>query len=199
MKMTYHFLYVKYVNPTVTAFTPDNVMLLGLDKSVRGLDTLPFEFTLGKLTTVRKGLESSFDLDDVQQPIWPDYLNSTLAVGLFSRRFRDVVRQHLTGLEDIDWIRCHVTYRSEAEDYFMLRFLSAPDVVDHTHSLYAHNSDHILIPAFCAEKISKVSVFPRSVYFTEIPSLVIVRNDIRLHALREGLTGMSFKKLTNIF
>ena len=198
MKMTYHDLYVKYVNPTVTAFTPDNVMLLGLDKSVRGLDTLPFEFTLGKLTTVRKGLESSFDLDDVQQPIWPDYLNSTLAVGLFSRRFRDVVRQHLTGLEDIDWIRCHVTYRSEAEDYFMLRFLSAPDVIDEEHTVY-HRPGDVLWPAFNAEKIARVSVFPWFPTYTEIPSLVIVRNDIRLHALREGLTGMSFKKLTNIF
>ena len=199
MKMTYHDLYVKYVNPTVTAFPPEEVNILDLEKTVRGKDSLPYDLTLGKFTTVRKGLEKSFDLDDVRQPIWPDYLNSPYAVGLFSRRFRDVVRQHLTGLEDIDWIRCHVTYRSEAEDYFMLRFLSAPDVVDHTHSLYAHNSDHILIPAFCAEKISKVSVFPRSVYFTEIPSLVIVRNDIRLHALREGLTGMSFKKVTKIF
>ena len=198
MKMTYHFLYVKYVNPTVTAFAPDNVMLLGLDKSVRGLDTLPFEFTLGKLTTVRKGLESSFDLDDVQQPIWPDYLNSTLAVGLFSRRFRDVVRQHLTGLEDIDWIRCHVTYRSEAEDYFMLRFLSAPDVIDEEHTVYYRSGD-VLWPSYNAEKIARVSVFPWFPTYTEIPSLVIVRNDIRLHALREGLTGMSFKKVTKIF
>ena len=198
MKMTYHDLYVKYVNPTVTAFAPDNVMLLGLDKSVRGLDTLPFEFTLGKLTTVRKGLESSFDLDDVRQPIWPDYLNSTLAVGLFSRRFRDVVCQHLTGLENIDWIRCHVIYRSEAVDYFMLRFLSAPDVIDEEHTVY-HRPGDVLWPAFNAEKIARVSVFPWFPTYTEIPSLVIVRNDIRLHALREGLTGMSFKKLTNIF
>ena len=198
MKMTYHDLYVKYVNPTVTAFPPEEVNILDLEKTVRGKDSLPYDLTLGKFTTVRKGLEKSFDLDDVRQPIWPDYLNSTLAVGLFSRRFRDVVRQHLTGLEDIDWIRCHVTYRSEAEDYFMLRFLSAPDVIDEEHTVYYRSGD-VLWPSYNAEKIARVSVFPWFPTYTEIPSLVIVRNDIRLHALREGLTGMSFKKVTKIF
>ena len=80
----------------------------------------------------------------------------------------------------------------------MLRFLSAPDVIDEEHTVY-HRPGDVLWPAFNAEKIARVSVFPWFPTYTEIPSLVIVRNDIRLHALREGLTGMSFKKLTNIF
>lgn len=199
MEMTYYDLYVKNINPTVTAFAPDNVMHLGLDKSVRGMDSMPFGFRLGLITSSRKGLVYGFDLDGISQPLWPDYLNSTLAVGLFSQRFRDIVCRHLTGNEDIDWIRCLVSYRDEAREYFMLRFLTDPDVLDPDHSSYAPNSDYITIPTFRYEKISAVSIFPTNASHSEIPIRIYVRNDIRLDTLREQLTGMSFHKLTRIF
>ena len=198
MEMTYYYLNIKSVNPTVTAFAPDNVMHLGLDKSVRGLDSMPFGFRLGLITSSRKGLVYGFDLDGISQPLWPDYLNSTLAVGLFSQRFRDIVCRHLTGNEDIDWIRCLVSYRDEAREYFMLRFLTAPDVIDEEHSTYLR-PDEILWPAYSAEKILKLSIFPWFPTYTEIPTLIIVRNDIRLNALHEELTGMSFNKVSDIF
>ena len=113
-----------------SACAPKNVKLAHLLISdLDGINKLPFELNLVKLSIGKNGLIESNDLTSLKE-IWLDYQPNSLAFPLMSEKLKSVIETNLIGSERIDWISCKIKNGDEEKLYYILRFNKMLDVLD---------------------------------------------------------------------
>ena len=109
----YYLLGSKEERQVASAFAPKGTKPdYELIPDLNGVNVMPFELTLVKLSVDKNGLMKSDDLNGLNE-IWLDYLPNSLAWPLFSEKFKDLVDKSLTGKESIDWIIAKVNGKGE--------------------------------------------------------------------------------------
>ena len=167
-----------------------------LINELEGKDQLPFSLTLVKTTVGKNGIIVDPDLTGLKL-IWSDYLTNNQAWPLMSQKMKDLISDHLTGHEGIDWIKCNVTDGIETRRYFVLRFNKMLDVLDEKQTTYVPGTDSIIRPVFSLDKIRQYSVFtrPSSYNHWKITSSIYVNEGIRHAAKKSKLTELGFEKV----
>ncbi len=179
-----------------SAFAPKNVKLAHLLISdLDGIDKLPFELNLVKLSIGRNGLIESNDLTSLKE-IWLDYQPNSLAFPLMSEKLKLLIDDNLTGKEHIDWIACKVKSKTEERPYFILRFNKMMDVLDVQKTMFVEETDRIIRPVFALSKIREYNIFtqPASYDLWKITPSIYVSDTLRKAIQKQKLTGLEFDK-----
>lgn len=183
--------------PIASAFAPRGTKLSqDLIPELEGMDTLPFELTLKKLSVEQTGLIESDDLADVKQ-VWTDYQPNSLAWPLFSKKLKSVIDANLSGYEGMEWISARVNGEGKEMAYFIPRFTNILDVLDETKTIFVSGTGLIVRPVFSLSKIESINVFPKpsSNGLWKITPSFYVNNIIKETAMKANLTGLSFEKV----
>jgi hypothetical protein len=196
MKKYYSLNWKDSKDAITNAFAPKGTKLAqDLINELNGLNKLPFDLTLFKLSLAKKGLIVSADLTELKD-VWFDYQPNSLAWPLMSEKFKSLIENNLTGKEQIDWIECKVKNGNEERPYFILRFNKMLDVLDLQKTMFVQGTDHIIKPVFASSKISLYSIFskPSSHELWKITPGLYVSDDLKKAIQKAKLTGMDFDK-----
>jgi hypothetical protein len=118
----YYLLTWKHTSTKASAFAPENVDAKGrLIPSLEGKKSLPFVFSLRKVTETKKGIVKSGYLSGLSTS-WLDYQPNDLGLPVMSAGLRNVIDDSLTGSVGISWITCNIRGGNETKEYFVLRF-----------------------------------------------------------------------------
>lgn len=186
--------------PLASAFAPKEAKSdHELIKELNGVNQLPFDFKLVKLTVNKDGLIESDDLSGLKK-IWTDYQPNNLALPLMSEKLKSVIEANLIGNEQIDWIACKVKSESDERSYFILRFNKMFDVLDAQKTMFVHGTDHIIRPVFAASKVGSYNIFtkPSSHDLWKITSSIYVSETLKKAIEKQKLTGLGFEKTSVI-
>ncbi len=179
-----------------SAFAPKDVKLAqDLIPDLDGINELPFELNLVKLSIGKNGLIESDDLSDLKE-IWLDYQPNSLAFPLMSEKLKLLVEDNLTRKEYIDWIACKVRNGDEERPYFILRFNKLLDVLDVQKTMFVEETDHIIRPVFAFFKIKEYTIFtkPSSYDLWKITPSIYVSETLKKAIQKQKLTGLEFDK-----
>ena len=155
----YYFFCWKSVTQVASAFAPKGTKLAHeLIEDIEGMNELPFELELVKLTETKTELIKDKDLNGLDS-IWFDYQPNSLAWPLMSAKLKLIISDNLTGKEGISWITAKVNGNGENRNYYIPRFEKMLNVLDEQKTMYVKGTDRIIKPIFSAEKISNYSVF----------------------------------------
>jgi len=180
--------------PVASAFaTEDTKPGYKLILDLEGLQELPLELHLVKLTCAKDGLIEDEDLSGVDN-LWEDYMLNQFAYNIFSARFKEVIEKELTGNEEINWITAKIHGNGECKTYYILRFTKKLDTINKEKSLF--DKYGLIRPCFSSAKVEKYSIFhwPSSDYFWKIPSGVFVSEKLKKAIQKAKLTGVGFEK-----
>lgn len=82
-------------------------------KELKGINTLPFDLKLVKLSFKEKGgYTVNNELSGIKR-IWLDYQPNSMAWPLFSKELKNIIDENLTGNEGVTWISCNVFSEKE--------------------------------------------------------------------------------------
>lgn len=186
----------KNSSKVASAFAPEGTKLAHLLISdLEGINNLPFDLGLVKLSVGKNGLIESNDLSDLKE-IWLDYQPNSLAWPLMSEKLKSIIEDNLTGNEQIDWIECKVKNGNEERPYFILRFNKMLNVLDMQKTMFVQGTDHIIKPVFASSKISAYSIFskPSSNDLWKITSGLYVSDILKKAIQKAKLTGVDFER-----
>ncbi len=182
--------------PIASAFAPEDVKLAqDLVPDLEGINELPFELKLIKLSVGKDGLIESNDLSGVKD-IWLDYIPNSLAWPIVSEKLKSTIDKCLTGNEGIDWITCYINSDVEKRTYYILRFNVILDVLDMEKTMFVRGTNHVIKPCFSLQKISKYSIFhvPDNPKLAKITSGLYVNEFLKKAIQKEKITGLEFNK-----
>jgi hypothetical protein len=192
----YFFLSGKNPPKVASAFAPEGTKLSqDLIPELDGINNLPFDLGLVKLSIGKNGLIESNDLGDLTE-IWLDYQPNSLAWPLMSERLKTTIESQLTGNESIDWITAIIKGNGEQKIYYVPRFNKMLDVLDMQKTMFVQGTDHIIRPVFSISKIGLYSMFskPSSHNLWRITSGLYVSEAIKKAIQKQKLTGLDFEK-----
>jgi len=178
------------------AWTPDiHQISHELIPVLDGVNELPYELNL-KSAALRKGDIVLNDNLVGLRYIWVDLQPNNLAWYLISERFKEVIENHLTGEEDIDWIKAKVNGNNESRIYYILRFNKMHDVLDYDKSLFNSGSGWLIKPCFSLNKIKHYTIFgmPSKYDLWKIPSSVFVSERLKKAIKIAKLVGIGFEE-----
>jgi Immunity protein family (Imm11) len=193
-----YFLSWKHARQGASAYAPGEPRLAHeLVAELDGMEDLPFELELVKVTVGETGLAESSDLGGLES-VWLDYQPNNLAWPLMSKRMRTVVSDNLTGKEGVDWVGARVNGAGEQRKYYIPRFERKLDVLDEQKTTYVRGTERVIRPCFSSRKISSLSMFhvPSANGLWKVPSGLYVKQGLRDAMQRERLTGLAFEKAT---
>ena len=199
-KMTtdnYYFLTNKDYTEVASAFAPDDTKLAHeLIPDLDGLDEMPFDFKLVKLSVEKNGLTKSNDLSGLDLT-WLDLQPNSLAWPIMSERLKNLVVQNLTGNEYLGWISATISKGDENRTYYIPRFEKKLDVLDEKNTMFVKGTDHIIRPHFSLKKIKDLTIFhaPDSHDFWKISPGLYINETLRKSIIKERLTGVGFEKV----
>ena len=180
-----------------SAYAPEETELAHeLIQILDGVDELPFEFELFRLSTGKKGLIKDANLIDLKY-LWLDYQPNSLAWPLFSEKLKNIFLRNMTGNENINWITAKINNNKEQRIYFIPRFEKQLDVIDENKTMYLNESKRIIVPHFSCKKISQFSVFhiPETHNLWKITSGLYVNEAIKKEIQTEKIGGVNFEKV----
>lgn len=165
-----------------------------LANDILGIDKLPFDLILKKVVLENGVLKQMNDLSKVKS-IWVDYQPNTLAWPIMSESMMKLVSSHLTGKEEIDWVRCKIFDGSRYMEYYILRFTKQLDVIDPAKTIYVDGTNHIIRPFFSATKVNDFSVFhkPQANDLWRIPSAIYINEMLHDDLIANQITGIDFE------
>jgi hypothetical protein len=166
---------------------------------LEGKNKLPFEFQLKKSTKGKKELKISDDLAGLER-VWEDYQLNNFAWNLVSSNFKDLICNHLTGNENIDWIKAVVNANEEQRDYYIPRFGKMLDVLDIEKTISINGPNAIVYPVFSLSKVKNYTIFnkPSSFDFWKVPTSLFVNEGLRRAIIEAKLTGVKFEKVSAV-
>ncbi len=179
-----------------SAFTPRGTKLAqDLISDLEGINDLPFDLSLVKLSIDNNGIVESDDLENIKE-IWLDYQPNNLFGPLFSEKLKLVIENNLTGKEKLDWISCNVKGNNENKNYFIPRFNKILDVLDLNKTLFVQGTNHIIKPVFSFSKIKDINIFskPDSYNLWKISSALYVSEKLKNAIQKEKFSGIDFEK-----
>jgi len=186
----------EYESVSVRAFTSEVGLSHTMIKQLEGKTSFPYKFELKKIIETEDGLVISDDFSNLAE-IWPDYLPNNLAWPLMSERLKNIINDHLSGKEGINWISAYVGYKEEERLYYIPRFNKKLDVLDFEKTKYIPGTDQIVSPCFSLKKIQCYVIFHNDLTHElwKITPFLNVSDDIRKLIKKNGLKGMDFVKL----
>ena len=191
-------------NPSsvASAFAPEEIRKMGcgdLIESIESASELPFDFTLVKLTSSKKGLVKNSDLTGLTT-IWLDFQPNSQAWPLFSLQLKKIIDGHLTGKEGLSWVSATIRGHNEEQVYYIPMFDRLLDVLDMDKTMFVSGTDAIIKPVFSWAKIKDYSVIHKPNYrnLWKIPSGFYVNEKIKKAVQKEGISGVIFEKTSVI-
>ncbi len=195
----YYFLAEKIKQNTAFAYTEFKTPAspeLDIIPILRLSPELPFILVLKKVTISKSGLEISSDLSNLKY-LWLDYQPNNLTWPLMSEKMKNIISSHLTGKEDIVWIKAIIHGGGEIKNYFIPRFQKKLDVIDEQKTLFVTGTSHIIKPVFSLSKIIHYNLFHKSQeFFWEITSGLYVSELLKKTIQKEKLTGIDFEEIS---
>lgn len=154
----YYLLAIRNFKKVASASVDNPKLSFELIRDLEGKNEFPSEFKLVKITVGRNGILKTDDLTDLEH-VWLDYQPNSLAWPLMSERFKNLICDHLTEKEQINWIKAQVTGGGETRTYYIPRFEIMHDVLDVDQTLYVPGTDHVIRPGFSLAKIRELTIF----------------------------------------
>jgi hypothetical protein len=182
--------------PLASAFAPKGTKLAqDLIPQLNGINKLPFELNLVKLSVGKNGLIESDNLTEMKDT-WLDYQPNSLAWPMMSEKLKSTVEELLTGNEYIDWITATVNCKEEQKTYYIPRFNKLLDVLDTQKTMFVQGTNVIIRPVFSSSKISLFSMFskPASHDLWKITSGLYVSEYLKKTIQEQNLSGIKFEK-----
>lgn len=161
---------------------------------LKGLDKMPFEFELKMLTHDKKGILITDDTSLLEKK-WFDYQYNDLAWPIFSERLMNIIDANIGENENLSWIKCTINSSKEKRTYFIPKFLKKTELLDRDKTIYVQGTDQILKPYYSLSKIQKYSVFPKASMFWEIPTSIIINEQIKESIKRQGMSEIEFEEI----
>ncbi len=158
---------------------------------LEGLNTLPFDLELKKLR-YHKG---SFIEEELDNEILCDFPANSLAWPLMSSKMTDIIKQNLSGQEQIDWISAKIIVNGKEVPFFIPRFNKEFDVLDIEETMFVPETDFVIIPSFSYKKIQDLNIFSlpsEDSYFWSITRNIYVSERVKVALEKEGVSGVTF-------
>lgn len=190
----YYLISAKNKPDVASAYAPEGTKLAHeLITKVEGLDELPFEFSLVKLSTGKNGLIKSEDFANMKE-IWLDYQPNSLAWPIFSLKLKSLIEENLTGQEGINWIKAKINFKDEQKIYFIPRFSDKLDVLNKDKTMFVPGTEQIIRPCFSLSKVQNLNVFHKPSSFWQITPEMYMCEELKKLLQKEKATGIEFEK-----
>lgn len=118
-----------------------------------------------------------------------DYLANDLGGRLCSERLKNVLQQHASPSDELQWLPVEVKGDEENRSYAILHFPKPPDILNKNKSIYA--GDFVVKPVFLKDAISRHHVFA---YSKAGHLKLFVSEPVKLAIEAEGCTGIEFSE-----
>ena len=194
MSMNYYFLSHWQRDDLAVAFTIGKPPIsYELVPSLEGKNRLPFDLFSKNVNIIQGEFVLNDDLTSLNF-IWLDFLPNCLAWPMMSERMKEIIRNDLTGLEEVDWVMVNVRLAEEQRPYFIPRFSKELDVLNFQETTYVPNTKHIIKPCFSIEKVEKYSIFykPISHFSWSMPHSIYINEIVKDSLLKANITGIEF-------
>lgn len=131
----------------------DDLGVFGLAESVGDTDLLmlPYDGVVENWSPLKVQLTEG---------VFTDYLANDLGVRLCSERLKNILQQHASSHDELQWLPVEVKGGEESRTYSILHFPKPPDILNKNKSLIA--SDFVVKPVFLKDAISRHQVFAYS-------------------------------------
>ncbi|MGG8496439.1 imm11 family protein [Tenacibaculum sp. TC6] len=191
----YYSIYAKNLKEVSSANSIGNDKLdYELIPELKNLDEMPFEFELKMLTHSKRGIIISDDTSLLKQK-WFDYQYNDLAWPIFSERLMKVIETSLNKNENLSWIKCIINSNEEKRTYFIPKFSKKPDLLDTNKTIYVPGTNHIIKPYFSLSKAQKYAVFPKPSTFWEIPTSIVVNQQVKEAIEKQRFPEIEFDEI----
>lgn len=127
---------------------------------------------------------------------WLDYQPNTLAWILLSERCKNILVSFLKSADLITWLPVSISDEQEVRTYFIPRFDQKPDILDEKNSVYDDELALYISMKFDREKVANFPVFVEPDMFWEIPTSIIVSEEVRDKLVTAKVTGLEFSPFT---
>lgn len=161
---------------------------------LKDLDKMPFEFELKVLTFNKKGIVINDDISSLEKK-WFDYQYNNLAWPIFSEKLMKVIDTNLYKNENLSWIKCIINSNKEKRTYFIPKFSKKNDLLNTDKTIYVPGTDHIIKAYYSLLKVQKYAVFPKPSTFWEIPTSIIVNQEIKEAIENQGFSEIEFEEI----
>ncbi|MGI4742981.1 MAG: imm11 family protein [Janthinobacterium lividum] len=147
-----------------------------------------------RLSFGKNGSEKSSDLDGLKH-LWFDYQPNSLALPIFSERFKNLIDAHAMDKEYLDWIEVKIHQNKKVfRTYYMLKFKQKKDVLNLEKSEFSgRNADFLVKPFFALEKIDNLNIFTIAEDNWQITSHLYVSQEIKAAAKAQSMIGLNFE------
>lgn len=194
-KKQFYLLFPKEERELASAFTSEvDKLPHELIEYVGGLDLLPFEFRLKRISASKNGISYSNDLTSLKT-VWSDYLPNNLAWPIFSLRVKEIINENLSGNEGLEWIKAKINYNNHKKEYYVPRFKFELDVLDTEKTKFVPGTNQIIKPIYSNSKLKKLSVFHEPSSIWQVGLGFYVSEKIKNSLEQDNLTGMTFEEV----
>lgn len=132
----YFFLSGKIKKDTAFAFTADEgIISHRLIPELVGKNEFPFPMKLKKMIKEKGRWKTSDDIQSLAH-LWLDYQPNNLAWNFMSERMTNIIKENLTGKENIYWIKVKIEGINEERYYFIPAFKEKLDVLDEKRTTF---------------------------------------------------------------
>lgn len=179
--------------------TEERPLLYDLSADIVKKKSFPFKLFLKKLIYKRSGPIKTRDLSYIRH-LWMDYPPGNYSYCYMSQKMVDVISDHLTGNEKVEFLPIQVVGPDEERTYYIPMFTEKLDVLNEEKTQYNITEYEgkiyktIMIPCLSREKISQYNIFcdPRD-NFWQIPPSIYVTEDLKKALRKAKLTGIAFE------
>ncbi len=194
MQKYYHIIYSEDEDETIgnVAIAHGEVPLPHeLIAELEGLYTLPFDLELKKL----RYHNGSFVEEDLDNDILCDFPANNLGCPLMSSKMAEIIKQNLSGQEQIDWISAKIIVSGKEVPFFIPRFNKELDVLDMEQTMFVPETDMVIIPSFSYNKIKFLDLFPlpsKGDNLWMITTDIYISERVKVALEKEGVSGVTF-------
>jgi hypothetical protein len=165
--------------------------------SIIGKPVLEFELFLRSKPGENNDMMRNEDLSELKYT-WLDYQPNNLAWPLMSERMKNLVVSHLTGMEEVVWIKVKINGLNEVRDYHIPCFINKLDVLDVEKTIFVKGTSHIIKPVFSLNKIVNFAMFHAPYLHWEITSALYVCESLMNVFKEQKLTGLAFERIVAV-
>lgn len=121
---------------------------------------------------------------------YPDYLASDLACRICSERLREILQNHASPLDSLQWLEAIVSNGADARQYFVLHFPQPPDILDARKTIFA--GDFVVKAVLSKHRVNGHHVFgyPNC---GQLP--LFISDQVRQAVERAHCTGMEIARV----
>lgn len=174
--------------PTGNANTPSGARFA---EQLRGETALPYQLALMDLRKYQGHWIPVDDLSKIGQ-LWLDYQPNEWAFPMMSAKMADIVKQYLTGSENVDWISASISGPNEIREYFIPRFSKLFDYWDKERTVYGKTDGLIVNPCYKKELVANLALFYCRPQFWEITAALVVNEPLMKAIKKAKITGVGF-------